>query len=239
VASNWADLLAAKTRIQPIKEIRLRNGMILRAPDNVDLGFLFHEIWIRHVYSPVGYGIRDGDVVIDIGANIGVFAAFVLSCGSRVQLVAYEPNQQCLPWLLGNAGGPDHAGITVHGKAVGGSRGTRRLTARDNWLLPALAAAECGEGDPVECVTLEDVLAENHLAGCDLLKLDCEGSEYEILLSCSEETLAGVRRVVAEYHAFATGNGASLGRHLERHGFRIDRFVATGEKEGYLCASRR
>jgi FkbM family methyltransferase len=221
-----------------VQEIDLRNGVRLRAPVQVDLAFLFHEIWIRHTYTPPGYAIQDGDVVLDVGSNIGVFAAFAASQAARVRVVAYEPNPRCLPWLRRNTSVPWKPKITVHARALAGTSGTRRLLSHDNWLLPSLSEDVSPGADTVECVTLEEAFRANSISRCDLLKLDCEGSEYEILLESSRSTLERVRRVVAEYHPSPRGDRLSLCHHLEAHSFRIDRLVETAEREGYLCATR-
>ena len=61
---------------------------------------------------------------------------------------------------------------------------------------------------------------ENHAVGdgCDLLKLDCEGAEYEILMSMNESVAARVGAVMFE--ATPSGfNPDEIRAHLERFGF--------------------
>jgi hypothetical protein len=43
-------------------------------------------------------------------------------------------------------------------------------------------------------------MQQNAIKHCDLLKMDCEGSEYEILRSARPETLRCVDKIVGEYH---------------------------------------
>jgi hypothetical protein len=50
---------------------------------------MFSDIWYSHVYDVAGVPIRDGDVVIDIGANQGFFTDSAAFKGSRV--LAFEP----------------------------------------------------------------------------------------------------------------------------------------------------
>jgi hypothetical protein len=45
-------------------------------------------------------------------------------------------------------------------------------------------------------VTLADVVG----VGCDLLKLDCEGAEFDALLSADDETLRRAQRIILEFH---------------------------------------
>jgi len=52
----------------------------------------------------------------------------------------------------------------------------------------------------VESVTLNDILLESKISHCSLLKLDCEGAEYEIIESLSKENLKIIQNIILEYH---------------------------------------
>jgi FkbM family methyltransferase len=56
----------------------------------------------------------------------------------------------------------------------------------------------------------------------DLLKMDIEGLEYEVLLSCSPQALGVVERIALEYHDKAvsgTHDVSQLSAFLNRNGF--------------------
>ena len=92
----------------------------------------------------------------------------------------------------------------------------------------------------VNAVTLADVLTEHALDSVDLLKLDCEGAEYEILMSAPEETLAEVQRIVMEYHNVdAEHTHIQLIRFLEAAGYTVSwEQNIVHEEIGYLFAAR-
>src|SRR4051812_49591430 len=51
------------------------------------------EVWVRDCYLAGGFlAIGDGDVVVDLGANIGTFTMLALGHGQNVRVVAVEPN---------------------------------------------------------------------------------------------------------------------------------------------------
>jgi len=52
----------------------------------------------------------------------------------------------------------------------------------------------------VKTTTLDKVISENKLGEIDLLKIDVEGSEYEIILKAPDKTLKRIRRIIMEYH---------------------------------------
>lgn len=92
----------------------------------------------------------------------------------------------------------------------------------------------------VEVITLDDVFERFAIERCDLLKLDCEGGEYEILLGARPETLLCVRHVALEYHVGLTPHRPEeLVVRLQELGFDV-RLVAspTDVVHGYLYASR-
>lgn len=49
-------------------------------------------------------------------------------------------------------------------------------------------------------ISLAQIINEFHLTHVDLLKIDCEGGEYTILLTLPHEVLAQVRNIIFEYH---------------------------------------
>ncbi|MGW0827041.1 FkbM family methyltransferase [Streptomyces sp. NPDC002845] len=52
---------------------------------------LFDEIVVRARYLRAGIQIHDSDVILDVGANIGVFTLFAASQAFKVQVHAFEP----------------------------------------------------------------------------------------------------------------------------------------------------
>ena len=91
LVQNWWKPLAREwTRCRWIP-CALRCGAVLSGPKSAHLDYLFHEIWLKHVYTPTGYSIGPDDVTIDIGANIGVFTLYAAIQARRGRVIAYEP----------------------------------------------------------------------------------------------------------------------------------------------------
>jgi FkbM family methyltransferase len=119
--------------------------------------------------------IREGDIVIDIGANVGAFA--IRAARQSRHVVAVEPVTCDL--LIGNV--------------------------RLNGVEVRVVCGALGDGNPAQvrwddkevCVptfTLRDIIAI--AGGCDFLKCDCEGAEWMI----DPGDLAGIRRIEMELH---------------------------------------
>lgn len=152
--------------------------------------------------------------VLDVGANVGLFGLAARHRFRRAKIHCYEPNPVLTRFLLANTLGMD---ITPFSVAVGTQAGSRFLAQRGNSLHSVVSGTE---GISVSQVSLP--LAISRLGGSvDLLKLDCEGSEWELL----DEPMIwnGVREVTMEYHLWARP-GAVVGdvtSRLESMGFVI------------------
>ncbi len=220
--------------------MRLRNGVVLKSPEGQNLTALFYEIWIREDYCPAGYKIQPRDVVIDIGANIGVFAAYAATRARNGSVYAYEPFPDCVDWLSKNIEASHLDNVVIIPQGVAGKPHSRKLRVSSLWILNTLYES-IDEGGQVEinCVGLEQVFNDNNLDRCDLLKIDCEGAEYEILEQCPPGILSRVRRITGEYHqgAHQRGTGEGLRRLLESRSFRVDRLHPLAPDVGIFCAT--
>ena len=58
---------------------------------NVEARFLYHEIFEDELYSRHGINVQDGDTVLDVGANIGMFSTYLLRKFPHLKLFAFEP----------------------------------------------------------------------------------------------------------------------------------------------------
>jgi FkbM family methyltransferase len=77
---------------QGARELELPNGMVVRQIGGlIETRQIYREIFEDDVYVQEGIELKDGDVVVDVGANIGMFALRVLSKTKSVKVVSVEP----------------------------------------------------------------------------------------------------------------------------------------------------
>jgi FkbM family methyltransferase len=173
--------------------------MSLELDEFYDLETLW-QVWFRRVYQ-----VRPSDrVVVDVGANIGLFSAYAAAVapGSRVWAIEPFPAtfrrlQRCVE-QNGLAERVECACLALAGQAGDRAMVSSAAGSELNRLLPADSA---GEGAvPVPALTLTEFLDRNHLDSVDLLKMDIEGSEYEVLGATKREVLRRIRRLNIEYH---------------------------------------
>lgn len=226
---NWREVLWAKLHNQKVSDLCFRNGFVLRSPKEVNLTFLFHEVWLDEIYNQEGYEISKTDLVVDIGANIGVFAIYAAMKASEGKVFAFEPFPANAEFLHRNIADSGLDNVSAFQKAVAAVNETRQLNVSEDWIKHSLDSEmpffNVATSIDIECVTLDEVLQNEKV--CDLLKIDCEGSEYEIFYTSSTETIKKIRRIAGEYHEVDSNekNGISLRKFLEKNNFQIDSFT--------------
>lgn len=184
---------------------RLKGGAVERAVDlrggTQDVS-VFFEIFARDAYHMATLPERLG-TVIDLGGNVGLFT--IRAAGVSDRVLTFEPMPDNFERLRQNTAGLKN--VEINNVAVGGSNGTLSLyfanTTRGTGRFSAQPQAEIHDAShkiDVECVTLDSVFNRHQIATCDLLKIDIEGSEYDVLLNASKETLAKIQRIHGEFH---------------------------------------
>lgn len=193
-------------RLQPLP----RPGLVV-LPTGVPLAFDAHD-WVsvnayRGLYeraemAVLRHVLRSGDVVVDVGANIGYFTASAarwIAPGGRV--VALEPSRHCLDALASIV---EHVGVPVdvHAVAAGAQDGTAVLALPDGGTqagLATLRAGGHGTGEVVTVQRLEHVLAALGLDRVAMIKIDVEGFEREVLVGLGSFLVdGGARSVLVE-----------------------------------------
>jgi hypothetical protein len=173
------------------------------------MGESLKEVFIEDAYHVQGRDLT-GKVVLDVGAYIGDSTIAFALRGARVH--AFEPIaefHECLAEtvrLNGCAGK-----VVLH--AVG------------------LADKDTVGPDGMKLVDAFRYLDEQHIEHVDILKLDCEGCEYELLRD--DRLLKRLRpaEVVLEYHR----GGASLHRFFRERGYSVE-WPEHENPVGYLYA---
>jgi len=173
---------------------------------------------IREMMEDMYGKIEKGWFVVDIGAQKGVFTVRAATFAKEVH--SYEPCSTSFDTLNKNL---ELNGITnVHGNmlAVAGKGGTMDLILSKSSLTHSLYK---GIGEPngkfqkVIVVTLDDVAKD--LPIIDFLKIDCEGSEYEMFYNAKPYTLYKIQRFMIELHPHENYNNEDFIKFLEEKGF--------------------
>jgi len=149
---------------------------------------------LMNVWLDDEYGIESiapfPETIADIGANIGLFSLKAWSLWPHARIVAFEPNPVTLQYTRKNL---DSTNVELLPFGVSDVAGKATIHQHEK---STMASTEMSESGDIQIVSLEDVV--NKLGGqIDLLKIDCEGAEWDIFRSPSMQS---VRNVRMEYH---------------------------------------
>ena len=143
------------------------------------------EIFIKQVYERF-YKVKEGDIVVDVGANVGMFTVkAALSVGDKGKVVSIEPIEENFELLKKNVEFHNLVNVQIIRKALGRERGkttmiksllsgTHQLKGLKNPEFPIQEV-------DVEMDTLDNIVKQLNINRIDLLKIDVEGAELEVL----------------------------------------------------------
>ena len=223
--SNWWLYLAVKFGLRSDDPLTFhtRSGVVVEVPRR--LLQTFKEIFMAECYCQgMSLPAADNPVVIDIGANAGYFTLFALSRLPGARTFSSEPIPVNFNHLKRNLDLNPGQSAHCFQMAVAGEPGTLTLSydPRDKFTTSATINPQANTTTiSVRCTSLAEIFRDNHLDRCDLLKMDCEGAEYDILYNCPREILARIRNMAMEVHAGTKPeqNIESLEAYLRQNGF--------------------
>jgi FkbM family methyltransferase len=204
-------------------EVELRRtGLRFRVRSAMDV-WVVKETCLDDAYLPPGVRPGPGWSVVDVGAGIGDFTVLVASQCPAGVVHAYEPLAESFDLLRSNVAANGLANVVVRREAVASRPGA--MAARLEVGRPAVEArfaAVGGETAPsAPARDLAAVLDALPGGACDLLKLDCEGCEFDVLLGSPPALLRRVRRVSLEAHDGVDGRAEAILDRLRAHGFAV------------------
>jgi hypothetical protein len=136
---------------------------------------------------------RPGDVVVDIGANLGTTTLpLARAVGSAGQVLAFEPQPLIAQCLLTNLTLNDAFNVRHFAAAAGQAAGWASMQVPAVGDASNYGAACLGEGNlKVPVMGLDDLGLER----CSLIKIDVEGFEWQVLQG-ARETIRSLRPVL-------------------------------------------
>lgn len=224
--SNWPTYFAYKFNLAgPAPAMfELRTGARILVPPEVM--HEFKEVFFDEAYlTGMPLAVPDGAAIADIGANIGAFSVFAASRFKDSRVVSFEPDPINFKVLSQNAALLPEGRITPVEAAIAGEAGILAFHrgAAEGVSTSGSLVRTTGERVEVKAVTLESALDAAGISECALLKMDCEGAEFDILYGASDAILSRIRQMVLEIHDRGTGEKTrgAVEKYLKSKGFMV------------------
>ena len=168
--------------------------------------------WIYRMRGDDGYeakfakavdqAVHPGDVVWDIGANVGLYTRVFLDLtGPEGKVIAFEPAPACFAAMQETF--RDVSNVQLMNIAMGNEAGTvdMKLALKADARTHSLVSTTSDETVAVTIARGDDIVTEGQVPVPNVIKIDVEGFEQEVLLGMAE--LLGntnVREILLEVH---------------------------------------
>ena len=159
--------------------------------DGRELDLLTLEQAVGDIYEQGPVSVHDSDVVIDVGAHLGMFTRIALRQGARL-VVAVEPDPVNAVCFARTFASEIEAGrVRLVQAAAWHSPGSLTFEVGGASQTGHVAASQSAGGVAVRAVTLDGMVEELKLTRVDFIKMDIEGAE--------RHALSGARRILATH----------------------------------------
>ena len=159
--------------------------------DSNNIDMISNEIFDKNIYEKHAK-VKEGDVVMDIGSNVGAFTVSILN---KNPLKAYciEPSNTLMDAIKQNT---QNKCVYIN-KAISDKTSTETIKEGVHIY--------CNEGDEYETITFKQLIEENQIDKIDFLKIDCEGGEYDVFTEENKEwILNNIKHIAGELHLWGT-----------------------------------
>jgi len=185
------------------------NAIKIQVPKNLML--IFKEIFLSDVYEidDLYKQLPADPIVVDIGANVGFFNVLLLSKINVKKIYAYEPvpvNVATFQETLNNNRQLSDQ-VVLFQMAVTGIQQNGLDLYLEDIHKNTVDASVFSDFDvshahkiTVPSITLSEIILKNNLQQIDFLKLDCEGSEFDIMYNTDKMLIRRINKMMVEVH---------------------------------------
>ncbi len=205
----------------------LPNGMNICSQTQYETDYLYQEIFVEQSYLQHNIIIPEHAVVVDVGANIGLFSLFIMKHFNIDAIYAFEPipdvytklqdntkfyhhKIQCVNQALSNEIKQDIFHYYPQYSVISGLYTNPKRDAEiifsgmaskdeNTKQLIEKRLADC---QTVTCQfnTLSNFIKTEYIAKINLLKIDVEGAELHVIQGINESDFAKIDQIVMEIH---------------------------------------
>ena len=201
IIKNWylLPLLYYKLGKEKYVILKIKNGLKIKLRKHSTDLMQFATIWLINEYSKPGFSIRDDDVIIDIGSHIGIFALYASQFCKKGKIFCFEPVKENYELLIENLDLNNISNVIAFNKAISDIDGEVTMFLNEDASGHNLIEKTNNE-IKVSSISLKTFFDQNIQKKYNLIKMDCEGSEYNIINLLPEKYFKNIEKMIIEYH---------------------------------------
>jgi FkbM family methyltransferase len=201
IIKNWP--IFVKLYFHKIKSeyviLETRKGIKIKLRVNSTDLMAFTNVWLVEEYQKTDSHIKSDDIIIDIGAHIGLFVLYASQFCKAGKIFCFEPIRENFDMLISNIELNGITNVFATNTAVSVDNNTVTI-----YLSEDQAGHSMHQVSPkkiqTKSVSLKNIFDSNSIETCDLLKMDCEGEEYSIMSALPDSYYSRIREIFMEYH---------------------------------------
>ena len=182
----------------------------------------YREFFVYDRYKD--FNLEGCENVIDAGASVGLFTQYMLNKGAK-QVASIECDDRSIVALFSNF--ISNPKVKIIGVALSDNDGEKELYWKeDNPLVNSLdingsefSTQDNPNSKTVKTTTLETLISNLNWDQIDLLKIDIEGSEWDVINTTPDDTFQSIDKILLEYH-WPKGRLQSIISRLQSLGFK-------------------
>jgi FkbM family methyltransferase len=159
------------------------------------------ELWLEEVYTKDFYQPADGDVIVDAGANVGLFSIRIARQNPHCRVVALEPFAENFGYLEANVARARLENINCQELALGATFAEGHMQAVGgrslDHVLQVNASTIAADTIVIPLSGLFNLTKSDYI---DFAKIDIEGSERDVFAAATPEVLGRFKKIAMEYH---------------------------------------
>jgi FkbM family methyltransferase len=208
-----------------IPDSRLTNSKSLKLEGGLHNGEIVN-IFVHDIYR--NFPAR-GKIVIDVGANIADSCIYFVLHGAK-RVIGIEPLFKNYELAKRNIKLNNFANrITLILAGCSARPGSANITVDEEKGVGWQISSGPNHGITIPMLTLKQILQQNNVSNEETaLKMDCEGCEYDVILSSSDNVLRSFTNILIEYHYGYRG----IKEKLEKCNFDISLINISGKPGG-------
>jgi FkbM family methyltransferase len=157
----------------------------------------YTEFFVDRIYDEFVKN-KKFDIVVDVGANIGLWTEYILHSAKCKTVYAIEPNKSALEVLEKSFGD----NVTVVKKALSDVDGhIEFFVDSENSTVSSIANVNKNDkGYAVESIKFKTFINQYGIKKVDLMKVDIESGEYPLFSSLDDSDIGIIDNILMEYH---------------------------------------
>ncbi len=213
-------------KLDKLSLLRSKNNFIAYFRNQTIDRHIISEIMLYDCYNLKNYCKDNIYTIIDIGGQAGYFSVYAASLFRKAKIFTFEPEANNFILLRKNVEANNFAQTKYYNYGLSNKNGKFDLYLSSvNQSGHSLYPFEKNHKRQVIILqNIDDMWKKNKINSCDILKLDCEGAEYDIIYNMDKKKLRSIKHIIGEIHDIDNQykNGAYFRDFLADNCFEVD-----------------